>query len=328
MKKAFIILITIFLLAGGIYASKNFEATNYFLGTSTVSDFFKPKPKSTTTSLFFVGDIMLSRSVGNRMQRENDFAWPFIHIAQYLQNSDILFGNLENPISGRGTNVGSIYSFRANPKTIAGLKLAGFDALSIANNHIGDWSRIATEDTFNLLKESDILAIGGGSNKTEAHTAKTISRGDMTFGFLGYTLLGPNYIRATDTKAGITTPTLENMVRDIKAAKENSDTIIVSLHFGEEYETEANTYQKDLARKLIDAGAKLVIGHHPHVVQPGEYYKDGYIAYSLGNFMFDQHFSEETQTSIILEITMDDSEIIDLKETPIRITKDYQVILE
>lgn len=339
MKKFLLILLLLSLVLGGIYISLNKDLINNHKNTALVSEPIKPvlieqeipsepEPEITQTKLFFVGDIMLSRSVGKKMDRENDYTWPFIHIAPYLRQAEIVFGNLENPVSDKGRNVGSIYSFRANPQTIQGLSLSGFNALSIANNHIGDWTREAAQDTLDLFDTYGIHAVGGGMNKKEAHSARTITHKDTTFGFLAYSLIGPHYIRATESKAGITTPSRENMIADIEHAKEISDVVIVSLHFGEEYETEANQYQKDLARSLVDVGAKLVIGHHPHVLQPGEFYKDGYIAYSLGNFVFDQHFSEETQTSAILEIIMEEGEIVSATETPVRITTDYQVILD
>ena len=112
-----------------------------------------PETAERGLTLMFVGDIMLSRAVGSKMARENDYLWPFRDIKETLDSSDILMGNLESMISDKGENVGSIYSFRADPQAIQGLEYAGFDAVSVANNHAADWTRAAFVDTIERLKK-------------------------------------------------------------------------------------------------------------------------------------------------------------------------------
>lgn len=278
------------------------------------------------TSLVFVGDIMLSRSVGARMEAEGDWRWPFLPIAEYLRGFDITFGNLETTISDRGVNVGSIYSFRADPRSVEGLVYAGFDALSVANNHMGDWSQVAMEDTFALLQKANIAVVGGGYSEEEAHTARTIERNGTRFGLLGYTDLGARYTEALGDEAGIAWLDKEQMVADIETARTTHDVVIVSVHMGEEY-SEVTARQRDIAHAAIDAGAALFIGHHPHVVQEVEHYNGGVIAYSLGNFIFDQTFSKETMSGLALVAVFEGSTLSYVEEVPIDISRAYQASL-
>lgn len=279
------------------------------------------------TRLLFVGDIMLSRSVGATMEQRGDWRWPFLPVADFLKSADITFGNLETTISERGRNVGSIYSFRANPKSVGGLTYAGFDALSVANNHIGDWTQQAMEDTFTILEANNIAVVGGGATQEDAHTAKVIERNGTRFGFLGYTDLGARYTEAVGDEAGIAWLDKAGMVADIKNAKTISDVVIVSIHMGEEYQTSANAYQRDIAAAALDAGATLFIGHHPHVVQDTKRQENGYIAYSLGNFIFDQSFSAETMEGLAVRATFEGATLKNIEELPIAISKQYQASL-
>ena len=127
-------------------------------------------PENETITIILVGDIMLDRGVEYMVHKEGggDFRFPFLKIAEELQKADIIFGNLEGPISDKGTKVGSIYSFRAEPEVIEGLTFAGFDILSVANNHAFDYGREALEDTLKRLNEAGINYIGAGMNEKEA----------------------------------------------------------------------------------------------------------------------------------------------------------------
>jgi len=275
----------------------------------------------------FVGDIMLSRAVEDKMKKLNNWNWPFEKIADYLAGADLLFGNLEGPISSQGRNVGSIYSFRADPRAIEGLKYAGFDFLSVANNHIGDWTKIAMDDTFKILQENGIDIAGGGLNEQEAHSAKIREVNGVKFGFLAYTALGAKYTEAVASSSGIVWLDKEKMAQDISGAKKISDFVAVSLHFGDEYEQAANNFQKEVARSAIDAGANLVVGHHPHVVQETEQYNGGFIAYSLGNFIFDQGFSKETTEGMLLKVIFDGKDVKSIEPVKISISKSFQASL-
>lgn len=284
-------------------------------------------------TLMFVGDIMLSRSVGDKMKKENEWRWPFLKIAETTSQADVIFGNLEGPISDKGTNVGSIYSFRADPRVIEGLSFSGFDVLSVSNNHMLDWGREALEDTFKRLKSAGIGYSGGGMNEKEAHSAliKEVQLGDSSkfkIAFLAYCSEGSQYWAATAERSGMAWLNEQELKEDVMAAKKQADLVVVSMHSGEEYKTWPNSNQKFFSRLAIDSGADLVVGHHPHVLQPIEQYQNGYIAYSLGNFVFDQTFSPQTKESAILKAVVENGKIQSVTQLKAEISNDFQVFLK
>lgn len=275
--------------------------------------------------LMFVGDIMLDRGVEYMVKKygEGDYSFPFLKIADYLEKADILFGNLESPISDRGKKVGSIYSFRARPEAIEGLEYAGFDIVSVANNHIFDYGKEAVEDSFKRLREAGIDFAGGGFSEKEACSPIIKEIKGIKIGFLAFTNLGSLTWQAKEDLSGICW--LDEKIKErIKEAKENSDLVIVSLHSGEEYQSQPTSEQRYFSHLAIDAGADLVVGHHSHVVQLIERYKQGYIAYSLGNFVFDQGFSEETMKGLLLEVLIKNAKIEKVIPREIKINKLFQ----
>ena len=280
-------------------------------------------------NLFFVGDIMLGRGVEYMINKQGkgDFKFSFLKIASELQKSDILFANLEGPISDKGVRVGSIYSFRFKPEAVDGLVYGGFDILSLANNHMLDYQRIALEDTMNILKENKIDYVGAGFNKEEAFSLKIKEIKNTRIGFLAYTNLGPGNWKAGEKNSGmawISENDIGEIAEDIKKSKKEVDILIISLHAGEEYEENPTSFQTSFAMNCIENGADLVVGHHSHVVQKIERYNDGWIAYSLGNFIFDQGFSEETMKSIILKVAIKDKKIKEISSEDIKINKYFQ----
>lgn len=282
---------------------------------------------SETINFVFVGDIMLSRGIDFKMRKAGDYTFPFLNIASTTRGADIAFGNLEGPISIRGKNQGSIYSFRANPNSVEGLLFAGFDVVSLANNHMWDWGADALTDTLDILKQNNILTIGAGKNETEANSPVFIMKGNQRVVFFAYTNLYPQSLYATGENPGISAFDEEQIIRGIKEDTTPEDIVIVSLHWGDEYKTESNDFQKGLGRTLIDAGVDMVIGHHPHVVEEVEQYKGGWIVYSLGNFVFDQNFSEETSRGLLLEVTTKSGGVEKFEQKEVKMNKDFQPAL-
>lgn len=250
----------------------------------------------------FVGDIMLDRGVKFHIERGgHDYKFPFLEVADRLNDADVVFGNLEGPVSDKGRDVGGLYSFRFDPRVVEGLNFAGFDVVSIANNHIWDWGRDALVDTVSILESGGIVAVGAGKDEERANKPAIIEVNGINLGFLAYITLYPEGLIARGDNPGVSNPDPENIILAVKNLREKVDVVIVSMHWGEEYQTRSNANQRELGRKIIDAGADLVIGHHPHVSQEVERYKDGWIVYSLGNFVFDQGFSEETMKGLVVE---------------------------
>jgi len=283
--------------------------------------------KKKTHTILFTGDIMLDRGVKMMTEKhgEGDYTFPFLNISKKLQSADILFGNLESMISDKGRDMGSLYSFRADPGALDGLVFAGFDVVSLANNHTFDYGREAFEDTMERLEEAGISYTGAGFDKEEAHSPTILLLDEDTrVGFLGYTEFLYPHARATKETSGTTTFSKENMEEDINTAKEETDFLVVTFHYGDEYQKKPNERQKLLSRKAIDYGADIVIGHHPHVTQPVEEYEGKYIAYSLGNFIFDQYFSEETMRGFMLEVELTENEITKINKVHYELNEFYQ----
>lgn len=278
-------------------------------------------------SMVFVGDIMLSRSVGDKMAILKDYTFPFLKISDYINSFDLAFANLENPVSLRGTKVGSIYSFRADPRVIEGLRFAGFDVLSIANNHIWDYGIDAFLDTMTLVKAGGMDYVGGGYNFNDAHKPLVREINGVKISFLAYTNLLPPSTTATEFSEGVSFLEMNQVLLDITEAKKVSDIAVVSFHWGEEYQKNHNLNQEFIANKSIKAGADLIIGHHPHVPQEVESQSTAWIAYSLGNFIFDQSWSEETKKGLALEVSVEDKKIKDVKSRDINISDEYQASL-
>jgi poly-gamma-glutamate synthesis protein (capsule biosynthesis protein) len=288
---------------------------------------FQDATSTKKTYLGFVGDIMLDRTIEKTIieNGDGDFSFPFEFIEDRLKEYDILFGNLEGSISDKGRDMGSIYSFRMDPKTTDALKRVGFDILSVANNHAGDWGGKAMTDTYSLLKEAGIIYSGGGFTENEAYTPRIVELKGLKIAYISFSEFGAGYLEAVGNNSGIAIISDSKLKESIDIAKKEADIVIVSFHYGDEYRKEPNEYQETVSKNAIDYGADLVVGHHPHVPEPVVKYKDGYIAYSLGNFIFDQNLEEDgSDTGLILEVIISDGEIIDITETKIKFNYMFQ----
>ena len=292
----------------------------------------KDKDKKKDIIINAVGDIMLSRWVAEEIAKAGDVKHPFLKTAKTLKNADILFGNLETPITeGKKIQINEMI-LRSNPEVIDGLKFAGFSILSLANNHFGDFGQIGMKNTFKFLKEEKISYVGAGRNKKEAHSVTIKQIRGKKIGFLAYsdrnfTLA---HYEANKIKPGIAPMRKEGLREDIKKAKKETDFLIISMHAGKEYQKLPTFWQKEFAKLAIDYGADLILGHHPHIIQPYEKYKEKYIFYSLGNFVFDQDTPNETKHSVILKLALDNKtlKIKEINPIPVLIEKYSQPVIK
>jgi poly-gamma-glutamate synthesis protein (capsule biosynthesis protein) len=276
--------------------------------------------------IMFVGDIMVDRGVENSIK--NHFEGDFNHLFDHLEifnDADTVFGNLEGPATDKGTKKGSIYSFQMNPVILPLLKKHKFDTVSFANNHIGDYGMEAFTDTLKRAKDANILMAGAGMNADEAAEVKIIEKNGLKIGYLAFTDVGPDWMKATDTTPGILLASNPKFKEIITEAKSHVDVLITSFHWGVEYQKHTQR-QIDLAHNAIDAGADLVIGAHPHVIQDTEWYKGKFIAYSLGNFIFDQYFSPETLKGMLLDITVSKEGVVSVTKKIMEMSDQYQVV--
>ncbi|MBI5139298.1 CapA family protein [Candidatus Nomurabacteria bacterium] len=283
------------------------------------------KKEFDSVTLAFVGDIMLDRGVKSSVLKNfaGDYSKLFEKL-EILKKSDIVFGNLEGTASDKGRDGGSLYSFRMDPGVIPALKGAGFGVLSVANNHVGDWGINSYTDTLTRLKENEIFYTGGGMTESEAEQPVVIEKQGIKVGYLAFSDKGPDWMRAGIARPGLLLASNPRFDEIIKNAKNMVDFLVVSFHFGEEYQDVHNERQEYLAHRAIDNGAKIVVGHHPHVAQDSEIYKNGYIIYSLGNFIFDQVFSKKTMEGTLLEIKLNEVGEMVTKKNTVMLSKFFQ----
>lgn len=288
------------------------------------------------TTLTIVGDIMLGRRVGGSLSAGGDWAAPFRPLARQLAAADLTVGNFESTLSRAGPPTQGGDSFAADPRALAGLKLAGFDLVSLANNHVGDFGRQAMLDTFERFTAAELSFVGAGRRLAAARKPVVLTRGQTTVGFIGIEAIGETPA-ATNSQPGTnrlnmpprTGPLGERALRRILADVENLaarvDTVVVLPHWGTQYTHRPEPSQRHVARRLIAAGADLVIGGHPHWVQGWEPFGDGIVVHSLGNFVFDMDFSRQTQEGVFVEIILWDGKVKAVEPVPYVIGSDFVV---
>lgn len=237
-----------------------------------------------TISLMAVGDIMLGRKVGQCIISEGP-GWVFERVRDYLTEADLVIGNLEAPI----TNADDAFLENAKvplkaPKVAAkALAMANFKVMNLGNNHILDYGEEGLQDTLSCLRDYQIRYVGAGENLDEARRPLRLNVKGLKVSFFSYC----SSYNAQLNAPGTAPFDVNRIHKDLLHAKKESHIVIVSLHHGVEYADYPTHGFIKLAHQVIDAGAKVVLGHHPHVLQGIEKYNQGIIAYSLGNFVFD-----------------------------------------
>lgn len=252
---------------------------------------FLDSTNTTTTDLIFVGDIMLARHVDFLSKQAKDEEYPFLKIKDFLASTDFTVANLEGPIIKDYFVVpNNTVRFSFAPNKAEVLAAVGFDYLSQANNHTNDPYLGAETETKEYLAKNNIIGFGQNKNSGQDKAVR-ISKNGQEINLFGLYDFGPDFDEA-------------KALKNISEQIEDGVLDIVFIHWGLEYQTKHSVSQENLAHKLIDSGVDLVIGHHPHVVQDIEQYKNKYIFYSLGNFIFDQYFSTETQQGLSLKLIL------------------------
>jgi poly-gamma-glutamate capsule biosynthesis protein CapA/YwtB (metallophosphatase superfamily) len=273
-------------------------------------------PTPPRTTLVAVGDILLGRSLGVLMEESGNYSLPFQNIEHEISAADIAFANLEGPFCGEPPYPGAGMIFRVRPAAMAGLQHAGFAVLSVANNHFANGGDACMRFSLEHLHAAGIATAGAGENYQEAHSPAILVRHGVRFAFLGYT-----YADRNDTPDAVQ-PVIsgrnpERVREDVRAALARADAVIVSLHDGTEYTARVAPETVEFCHAAIDAGAALVLGHHPHVPQRIEQYHDGWIFYSLGNFVFQQYTPPEVQTALMARITFTGARVDRVEATPL-----------
>ena len=270
--------------------------------------------------IIFTGDIMLADTPGQVIAQGRD---PFIHVAEMLKDADYRIGNLECPIATVGVPMESkIYSFRAHPRVLPFLE-QHIDAVSVANNHSGDYGKAAFMETLAQLDSVKILHFGGGENANTAHRPLWINRNGIKIAVLGYNEFKPRSFEAGATTPGIAWSEDSHVISDIRAARRaGADVVIPFMHWGWERETTPSERQRKLARKMINAGADIVVGSHPHVVQGAQIYRGKPIIYSLGNFVFDGFTTDVTRLGWTLHLSVDKKGVAKLETRAVQMDEE------
>ncbi|OHD17196.1 MAG: hypothetical protein A2087_11905 [Spirochaetes bacterium GWD1_61_31] len=284
----------------------------------------QPVPEPATIDFLIVGDIMLARSIGQQIRRLGVMQ-PFAAIQPLVQAADLSLANLECPVSDLGAPAFSFkpaeITFRAEPRTLEGLKAAGFDAVSLANNHTTDYGREAMVDTIRRLSDHGIATCGAGANAAAARTPAILESQGIRIAVLAYGEHAGASFEAWGDSAGIAILRPAAVRADIARAKATGvDYVFVSLHWGAEYIHYPPDRLRSLAHSLVEAGADAVIGHHAHVLQGIEVYRDRPIFYGMGNFIFDQP-PEPTRRSMAVVLRLAKAQPLRLEVVPLMIAR-------
>jgi poly-gamma-glutamate synthesis protein (capsule biosynthesis protein) len=246
-----------------------------------------------------VGDVLLDRGVRKSIESNNIY-FPFEKIAEQIKSNDINFFNLETPIAKEsdGYRINKRFSFRSDPDVIAGLKFAGFNIAAVANNHTIDFGKSGFLKTMTYLKNDSITPVGGGANQNEAFSPVIITKNGEKFAFFGFLEFLLEGVVFNDFQPYPAFGDLDRLCNEIRKIRKDVTYVIVSFHWGQEGAAIPTSKQIEIAHEVIDAGADLILGHHPHVLQSIESYKGKLIFYSLGNFIFDNVDKLQNETVI------------------------------
>jgi poly-gamma-glutamate capsule biosynthesis protein CapA/YwtB (metallophosphatase superfamily) len=289
----FIFFITVYLLPFNNQSStkKTFDVNPHSFRQENITS----KTFRSSATLTAVGDILIHSLVYNSAKTGNgyDFKPMFTEVKPYLEAADITIANQETMIGGQALGLSTYPRFNSPFEVATALKDTGVDIVSIANNHTFDRGEEAILNAIDFYNKSGLLYTGAYSSPEDQKMIRTIQRSGITFSFLAYTY-GTNGIPVPkDKHYMVNLLDLSKITQDVKLAKEKSDVVVVSLHFGNEYQRMPSAEQKQIVKEVINQGADIILGHHPHVLQPMEWIdsedgRKGFVIYSLGNFLSGQ----------------------------------------
>lgn len=286
----------------------------------------RPTEEPPTVTLAVVGDVMLGRGVA---AVHADPTVTLRAMRPLLRRADITVGTLESTLSTDGSPTQGGDSFAADPDVLDGLAAAGFDALSLANNHVGDYGQRALLRTLDAFRGSGISRFGAGRDLASATKAAVVERDGVRVGLLGFNAIGETP-RATPTTPGalsvrmpprtgpLQPADLRHVLTAVRRLDRQVDVVVVLPHWGTQYTHRPEPVQRLVGRRLVDAGADLVVGGHPHWVQSVERHRGATIAHSLGNFVFDMAFMEQTMEGVVLTATITGDRVVDVALAPYR----------
>ena len=265
-----------------------------------------------------VGDIMLGRTVNTKMVAYQDYLYPYRKLRDELLTADLRVANLECTVTDTAPipTDPMTFTFVSAKRAITGLTFAGFDALTVANNHADGCGPSALLDMVTNLRGAGIAVTGGGNTLDEARQPAVIASKGVLVAILGYDMIQPQGAYATPSSAGLAPVDLTTLPADIAAARSQADLVIPYFHWGIEYTKDPTTDQQRTARAAIDAGADMVLGNHPHWIQGIESYKGKLIIYSFGNCIFDQDWSRPTLEGLLIHFYWRAGRLVSVRFVP------------
>ncbi len=268
-------------------------------------------------TLIAAGDLNVAHWLTGIIEQKGR-AYPFRHLKKSLADADIIFANLEAPFTDQETSVEKSFVFKADPDHADALPEWGVNLVSLANNHIMDYGPEGLVETIEVLNKNKVHHAGAGSNYQLAKKPALFEIKNTRIALLAYSMTLPKAFWANDSTSGTAYPYPVDMRRSIGDARNNAEIVLVSFHWGEELATAPKEYQVKMAHLAVDAGADAVFGHHPHVLQGVEVYKNRVIAYSLGNFVF-ASYSTKALDSALLKMNFEDGQIGSAQVLPINV---------
>lgn len=291
--------------------------------------------KNEPMKMLFFGDLMLDRNVGDKINKYGlDYLLGKLNENNFTSGYDLVSANLEGAVSNAGEHYlpQNAYDFAFAPELISQLKKYNFNFFNLSNNHLSDQGKKGIDETYKNLSNLGFYYSGC----SDATLSPSSDFSELASGEIMPVLLENNcseiILNIKNKKIALLgfSQVYKNIDKNkilekIGQLKEKSDLLIVNAHFGLEYQEKANENQVNLAREMVDSGADIIIGHHPHVTQNYEIYQQKPIFYSLGNFIFDQYFSPETQEGLAVSLTIDESNQIQSEVYKIK-TKGSQIV--
>ena len=271
-----------------------------------------PESQNLPLRMLFFGDLMLDRHVGEKIDKYGlDYLLGKLNEGEFTSGYDLAGANLEGATTNNGSHYlpDNAYDFAFSPSLISELKNYNFNFFSLANNHLSDQGKKGIDETYKNLSDIQFNYVGCSDAYLSSSTEIVEAKFGNDFPILNSDNCSDIILEMKNHKVGFLSLSLvyhdidsDEIIERIKRLKEKSDIVIVNIHFGLEYQGKANSKQEKLAHAMIDNGADIIIGHHPHVIQNYEIYNGKPIFYSLGNFIFDQYFSSETQEGLAIAL--------------------------
>ena len=316
--------------SGGSSTQSSESAQNASTESAESAEAVNPYKATEPYRISFVttGDLIFWREVADYIDA-NGGASAMANIADTLAQADVTISNLESPLSDDESEpvIDKDVYIIGRPSAIDSITNSGIDVVSLANNHIMDYTGPALKDTLAALDGAGILHAGAGMSEAQAETPAELEVNGASIAFFSWTDIVPDYFVAFGDEPGVVSARLnmKDACKRVSEAKATHDIVIVAMHWGVEYEDYISDYlQSEPAHQLVDAGADVILGNHPHVMEGVEFYKGSLIAYAHGNCVFWQKY-DHTHESIVLNFDMTQDGIKNVVVTPLYLDDTYGI---